>query len=92
MKSKRKVVKVDTERYMALKPLMYDKGWEKIGKAYSIRGIASLVKKDIGIEFIVSETIKKEVEDYIGECNYRKYIQMCAEKNKILKKKDMRKI
>ena len=72
MKDQRKITRIDGENYMVLKPIGYEDGWERHGKKYSRKGLTGLLERDIGIEFIISEEIKKEVEDYIRLCDYKK--------------------
>lgn len=72
MKTKRKITKIDDENYVVLKPIGYEDGWEKHGKIYSRKGLTSLLERDVGIEFIVSDEIKRDVEDYIRLCDYKK--------------------
>ena len=73
MKNQRKVIKIE-EKYLILKPLKDMEGWEKQGKKYSRKGLVNLLEKDIGFEFIVSDEIKREVEDYVRLCDYKKYM------------------
>lgn len=70
---KRKIIKIDEDSYMSLKQIKYEDGWEKQGREYSRKGLVNLLERD-RCEFIFSDEIKEEVEDYIRLCSYRKYM------------------
>lgn len=61
---RRKIEKID-DIYMAVKPSKDIEGaWERLGKKYDCRGLASLLETNIDIEFILSEEIEQDLETY----------------------------
>ena len=66
-----KIDKID-DFYMVKKPLKDDDGFEKYGKRYSSKGLFNLLRINRGIEFIISDEIKKDIKDYEDLCSERK--------------------
>jgi len=73
---KRKIIKIDLELYQVLKPLKEIKGWEKLGKSYTCKGLMNLLEVKRGIEFIISKDIEEEINLYreLSITNKKSYI------------------
>lgn len=67
----RKVEKRD-DVYVSLKPLRDIEGWEKHGRRYNQKGLASLLKTNTGIEFILTDEVKQDMEVYKEILNGKK--------------------
>lgn len=50
--------------YVSLKPLRDIEGWEKQGRRYNQKGLASLLETKNDIEFILTEEVKQDIETY----------------------------
>lgn len=67
----KKVNKTD-DSYMVLKPIRYEKGWEKLGRQYTCKGLTTLLKCTNNTEFIMPNEIERDIEAYKQLCLYRK--------------------
>lgn len=66
-KEQRKIEEISeysNKKYVALKPLKHEEGWESQGRSYDLRGLADLVKTSSNMEFIIPDKIQQEIKDY----------------------------
>jgi len=60
---RRKIEKRD-DIYVVLKPLKEMDGWERLGRRYNQKGLTNLLKTNTGIDFILDDDVKQDMEVY----------------------------
>ena len=69
---KRKIIKLNEDSYMSLKPIRDEEDWERYGRRYNCKGLVNLLKTDKETEFILPDGIKEDVGEYERLCLLKK--------------------